>query len=118
MSLPLLSERCFARQPASDRHRTLAWRNSAPPSKSRATRSAETTVTPTIDDMTCTPCASRVEKAQSRVPGVVRAEGNLATKPASVTLATRHVDETGILAAAKHADHVARPRHAEFGADA
>ena len=40
-----------------------------------------------IAGMTCASCVSRVEKALLRVPGVLRAEVNLATETASVTLA-------------------------------
>jgi Cu+-exporting ATPase len=78
----------------------------------------ESSVTLTIDGMTCASCVSRVEKALLRVPGVVRAEVNLATESASVTLATRHVDEAALVTAVERAGYVARPRHAESGPDA
>ena len=78
----------------------------------------ESSVTLTIDGMTCASCVSRVEKALLRVPGVVRAEVNLATESASVTLATRHIDEAALVAAVERAGYVATPRHAESGADA
>ena len=78
----------------------------------------ESSVTLAIDGMTCASCVSRVEKALLRVPGVVRAEVNLATESASVTLATRHIDEAALLAAVERAGYVARPRRAESGADA
>ena len=81
---------------------------------------AESSVTLAIDGMTCASCVSRVEKALLRVPGVVRAEVNLATESASVTLAIRHIDEaavTALIAAVERAGYVARPRHAESGAD-
>ena len=78
----------------------------------------ESSVTLAIDGMTCASCVSRVEKALLRVPGVVRAEVNLATESASVTLATRHIDEAALVAAVERAGYVARPRRAESGADA
>ncbi|HET9148444.1 MAG TPA: heavy metal-associated domain-containing protein, partial [Acetobacteraceae bacterium] len=37
-----------------------------------------------ISGMTCASCAGRVEKALSRVPGVLRAEVNLATERATI----------------------------------
>ena len=80
----------------------------------------ESSVTLAIDGMTCASCVSRVEKALLRVPGVVRAEVNLATESASVTLATRHIDEaalTGLIAAVERAGYAARPRHAGSAAD-
>ena len=78
----------------------------------------ESSVTLAIEGMTCASCVSRVEKALLRVPGVVRAEVNLATESASVTLATRQVDEAALVAAVERAGYVARPRHSESGADA
>ena len=79
----------------------------------------ESNVTLAIEGMTCASCVSRVEKALLRAPGVVRAEVNLATESASVTLATRQLDElalTGLVAAVERAGYTARPRHA--GSDA
>ena len=78
----------------------------------------ESSVTLAIDGMTCASCVSRVEKALLRVPGVVRAEVNLATESASVTLATRHIDEAALVTAVERAGYVARPRHADSGTDA
>jgi Cu+-exporting ATPase len=78
----------------------------------------ESSVTLAIDGMTCASCVSRVEKALLRVPGVLRAEVNLATESASVTLATRQIDEAALIAAVERAGYVARPRHAESGGDA
>ena len=80
----------------------------------------ESSVTLAIDGMTCASCVSRVEKALLRVPGVVRAEVNLATESASVTLATRQIDEaalTVLIAAVERAGYVARPRHAGAAAE-
>ena len=68
-----------------------------------------------IDGMTCAACVSRVEKALLLVPGVVQAEVNLVTASASVTLATRQIDEAalaGLVAAVERAGYTARPRHA------
>ena len=78
----------------------------------------ESSVTLTIDGMTCASCVSRVEKALLRVPGVVRAEVNLATESASVTLATRQIDAAALVAAVARAGYVATPRHADSGANA
>ncbi|PZP91389.1 MAG: copper-transporting ATPase [Variovorax paradoxus] len=78
----------------------------------------ESSVTLAIDGMTCASCVSRVEKALLRVPGVLRAEVNLATESASVTLATRQIDEAALIAAVERAGYVARPQHAESGVDA
>ena len=75
----------------------------------------ESNLTLAIEGMTCASCVSRVEKALLGAPGVVRAEVNLATESASVTLATRQIDElalTGLVAAAERAGYTARPRHA------
>jgi len=80
----------------------------------------ESSATLAIDGMTCASCVSRVEKALLRVPGVVRAEVNLATESASVTLATRHIDEaalTLLTAAVERAGYAARPRHTGSAAD-
>ena len=71
-----------------------------------------------IEGMTCASCVARVEKALLRVPGVLRAEVNLATETATVTADTRQVDEAALVAAVERAGYVARPRHAEAGADA
>jgi Cu+-exporting ATPase len=76
----------------------------------------ESSVTLAIEGMTCASCVSRVEKALLRAPGVVRAEVNLATESATVTLATRQIDEAalaGLLAAVERAGYAARPRHVE-----
>ncbi len=78
----------------------------------------ERSVSLAIDGMTCASCVSRVEKALLRVPGVARAEVNLATETASVTLATRHIDAAALVAAVERAGYVARPHSAEPGADA
>ena len=77
----------------------------------------ESSVTLAIDGMTCASCVSRVEKALLRVPGVVRAEVNLATESASVTLATRQIDEAALVAAVQRAGYAATPRQAGSAAD-
>ena len=79
----------------------------------------ESSVSLAIDGMTCASCASRVEKALMRVPGVVRAEVNLATESATVTAATRHIDEAALVAAVERAGYLARHRHpdAEAGTE-
>jgi Cu+-exporting ATPase len=78
----------------------------------------ESSVTLAVDGMTCASCVSRVEQALLRVPGVVRAEVNLATESASVALATRQIDEAVLIAAVERAGYAARPRHTEPGAGA
>ncbi len=80
----------------------------------------QSSVTLTIDGMTCASCVSRVERALLRVPGVVRAEVNLVTETASITQASRHIDEAALVAlvaAVERAGYAARLRHAESGAD-
>ena len=66
----------------------------------------ESNLTLAIEGMTCASCVSRVERALLRAPGVVRAEVNLATEAASVTLAARQIDEAalaGLVAAVERA---------------
>ncbi|HEY6134599.1 MAG TPA: heavy metal translocating P-type ATPase [Rubrivivax sp.] len=63
-----------------------------------------------IEGMTCASCVSRVEKALLRVPGVLRAEVNLATESATVTAAATDIDEAALVAAVERAGYVARPR--------
>ena len=78
----------------------------------------ESSATLAIDGMTCASCVSRVEKALLRVPGVVRAEVNLATETATITTATRQIDEAALVAAVERAGYVARLRHVEVAAAA
>lgn len=78
----------------------------------------ESSVTLAIDGMTCASCVSRVEKALLRVPGVLRAEVNLATETATITAATRHIDEATLMAAVERAGYVARRLQGEAGAEA
>ena len=79
----------------------------------------ESSLTLDVEGMTCASCVSRVEKSLLRVPGVLRAEVNLATETASVTLAVRQIgqiDEAALVAAVARAGYTATPRHE--GADA
>ncbi|HEY3778328.1 MAG TPA: heavy metal translocating P-type ATPase [Rhizomicrobium sp.] len=61
-----------------------------------------------ISGMTCATCAGRVERALSAVPGVTRAEVNLASENASVE---------GIAGILKPADLVAAAQRAGYGAE-
>src|ERR1035441_8850200 len=61
-----------------------------------------------IDGMTCASCASRVEKALARVPGVLEASVNLATEVADVRVAVGHVDAALLAAAVVKAGYGAR----------
>jgi Cu+-exporting ATPase len=61
-----------------------------------------------ITGMTCATCALRVEKALSAIPGVTRAEVNLATERASVE---------GVAGLLRPADLIAAVRHAGYGAE-
>ncbi len=78
----------------------------------------ESSLSLAIDGMTCASCVSRVEKALLRVPGVLRAEVNLATETATVTAATRQIDQAALVAAVAGAGYAARPRQAGSGAGA
>jgi Cu+-exporting ATPase len=62
----------------------------------------------TISGMTCATCASRVEAALKRVPGVTRAEVNLASEKASVE---------GIVGVLRPADLIAAVRQAGYEAE-
>ncbi len=65
-----------------------------------------------IGGMTCASCSSRVEKALSRVPGVVSAEVNLATERAEITVA-KGVPVSTLIAAVDDAGYSAsEPSHA------
>ncbi len=72
--------------PAPDRRRP----SRRPPSSRPATRCPSATETLLIEGMTCASCVARNEKALRRVPGVVRADVNLATEKATVEYLARH----------------------------
>ena len=61
------------------------------------------TVTLEIDGMTCASCVSRVEKALSKVEGVVSAQVNLATETARVHFASGIVGVHALVAAVDRA---------------
>jgi Cu+-exporting ATPase len=63
-----------------------------------------------IEGMTCASCVSRVEKALLRVPGVLRAEVNLATESATVTATAGDLDGAALMTAVERAGYAARPR--------
>ena len=62
-----------------------------------------------IEGMTCASCASRVEKALRKLPGVMQAEVNLASESARVTL-TSGVSAQEVVAAVEKAGYHATPR--------
>ncbi len=66
-------------------------------------------VTLEIDGMTCASCVARVEKALSKVEGVVSAQVNLATETALVQFASGMVGVDALVAAVDRAGYVARP---------
>ncbi|MDX3905085.1 MAG: heavy metal translocating P-type ATPase [Pigmentiphaga sp.] len=61
-----------------------------------------------IEGMTCASCVARVEKALSRVPGVTRAEVNLATETARVEMVA-DLEPAALVAAVKKAGYDASP---------
>lgn len=65
-----------------------------------------------IGGMTCASCVARVEKALSKVPGVVSAAVNLATEKAMVQ-ALSGVQQTDLAAAVQRAGYTATPSEAE-----
>lgn len=65
-----------------------------------------------VDDMTCASCVARVEKALSQVPGVVRAEVNLATETATLQL-LQGTDPALAVAAVERAGYHAAPLDAQ-----
>jgi Cu+-exporting ATPase len=70
------------------------------PEPARAASSVES-VELDIGGMTCASCASRVEKALARVPGVTRATVNLATERATIETETPVTAETFVAAVTK-----------------
>ena len=78
-----------------------------------------TTITPTestasctleIGGMTCASCVSRVEKALTKVDGVVAAEVNLATEVATVSFDPAQVGLEELTAAVARSGYTATPR--------
>ncbi|MFT4064777.1 heavy metal translocating P-type ATPase [Paraburkholderia sp.] len=68
---------------------------------------AHTTTELAIGGMTCASCATRVEKALSKVPGVARASVNLATETATVHPAGASADADALIAAVRKAGYEA-----------
>ncbi len=66
-----------------------------------------------IEGMTCASCVGRVERALSKVPGVVNASVNLATERAHVQIADPAVDGARLIAAVEAAGFAARGVAAE-----
>jgi Cu+-exporting ATPase len=62
-----------------------------------------------IEGMTCASCASRVEKALKKVPGVLSAEVNLATETAEIRLVHAAAGLSALTAAVEKAGYKARP---------
>jgi P-type Cu+ transporter len=60
-----------------------------------------------IGGMTCASCATRVEKALAKVPGVGSASVNLATETATVTLSDSTADTAALIAAVNKAGYEA-----------
>jgi P-type Cu+ transporter len=73
------------------------------------------TIDLSITGMTCAACATRVERAIKRTPGVAAASVNLATERARVTLAG--ADEAAVIAAVARAGYGAAPLEAPLPAD-
>ncbi len=76
---------------------------------------ADSTIDLAITGMTCAACATRVERALKRTPGVAAASVNLATERARVTLAG--ADEAAVIAAVTRAGYGAAPLDAAPKAD-
>jgi Cu+-exporting ATPase len=62
-----------------------------------------------VEGMTCAACASRVEKALAKVPGVASASVNLATEQAAVHFVGRAPDGVALVAAVERAGYRLRP---------
>ena len=69
------------------------------------TQSDSCTLDFTVEGMTCGSCAARVQKSLEKVPGVSRADVNLATHQARVTLDDPGVDPRQLVAAADAAGY-------------
>ncbi len=70
---------------------------------------AEQTLSLEIDGMTCASCVARVEKALSKVDGVVSAQVNLATETAQVQFASGLTGVDALIAAVEQAGYTAKP---------
>jgi len=70
-----------------------------------------------VEGMTCASCVGRVEKALSRVPGVVSASVNLATEKAQVRHLAGAVSPGDLLAAIRSTGYEARPVVADTPSD-
>jgi Cu+-exporting ATPase len=68
---------------------------------------ASDSVTLAIEGMTCASCVGRVEKALLKLPGVTRAEVNLATEQARVTRLAGSVSTAELIAAVERAGYTA-----------
>ncbi|MGH6647910.1 heavy metal translocating P-type ATPase [Aquabacterium sp.] len=73
--------------------------------------------TMTIEGMSCASCASRVEKALNKVPGVTSAAVNLATETATVHTAGPGLGMDTLVDAVGQAGYVARPVEEEVSAE-
>ena len=67
------------------------------------------TVTLEIDGMTCASCVARVEKALSKLEGVVSAQVNLATETAQVQFTSGMVGVDAFVAAVDRVGYAAKP---------
>ncbi len=74
---------------------------------------SDTTFDLSVGGMSCASCVSRVERALTRVPGVLGAEVNLATERARVTATRGAVNADRLAAAVQEAGYDARPIEAE-----
>ena len=67
-----------------------------------------------IGSMTCASCAGRVEKALTTVDGVIRADVNLATERASVTIQSWDFTDAALLQSVEGAGFTAKSIHDPF----
>ncbi|MFN2588819.1 MAG: heavy metal translocating P-type ATPase [Actinomycetota bacterium] len=71
-----------------------------PPGGASLTTADPRTIDFAVEGMTCGSCAARVQRSLEKVPGVARAEVNLATHQARVTLADPDLDPGALMDAA------------------
>jgi Cu+-exporting ATPase len=81
----------------------------SPPAERDGTPAGERSVRLSIDGMSCASCVARVEKALRKVPGVARADVNLATESAEVAVAGGEATADRLVAAVQAAGYSARP---------